>query len=283
MPITYGINTFTWTSPFSTKDLPLIDKAKAMGFDLVEIPIEGLDDLDYDRAAKVFKRAGISCGVCAVMGPSRDPAHEDESIQRGGVEYLKHCVDAAVTMGGKLIGGPIYAAVGRTWQATDEQRKRDLERCATNLREVGKYAWDHGVTLAMEPLNRFETSFINLAEQAVELVEMVDSPAIRIMLDTFHMNIEEKSLGKAIETAAPYLVHIHANENDRGTPGTGHVLWDEVAAALKEINYSGAMVIESFTTTVKEIARAAAIWRPPAPDQDTLARDGMAFLRELMA
>jgi D-psicose/D-tagatose/L-ribulose 3-epimerase len=283
MAIKFGINTFVWTSPFTTKDLPLLDKAKKMGFDLVEIPIEGLDDIDYDQAAEAFKRTGLACGTCAVMGPSRDPAHEDESIQRGGVEYLKHCIDATAKMGGKVVGGPIYAAVGRTWQATDEQRKRELERCARNLREAGKYAEDQGVVLAMEPLNRFETSFINLAEQAVELVEMIDSPAVKIMLDTFHMNIEEKKFSPAIEVAGPYLVHIHANENDRGIPGTGHVPWDEVAAALKKINYDGALVIESFTTLVKEIARAAAIWRPPAPNQDMLATEGMAFLRKLMA
>jgi D-psicose/D-tagatose/L-ribulose 3-epimerase len=283
MPITFGINTFTWTSPFKTKDLPLLDKAKEMGFDLVEIPIESPGDVDYERAAEAFKRTGLICSTCAIMGASRDPAHEDESIQRGGVEYLKHCIDGTATMGGNLIGGPIYAAVGRTWQATPEQRKRDLERCAKNLKQVAKYAEDKGVTLAVEPLNRFETSFINLVEQAVELVEMIDSPAVKIMIDTFHANIEEKNLGRAVEIAGPYLVHVHANENDRGTPGTGHVAWDEIAAALKKINYSGALVIESFGTEVKEIARAAAVWRPPAPSQDELAGEGMAFLRKLVA
>jgi D-psicose/D-tagatose/L-ribulose 3-epimerase len=281
--IEYGINTFTWISPFKTKHLALLDKAKAMGFDLVEIPIESETDIDYAKAAEAFKRTGLACSVCAVMGPSRDPAHADKAIQQGGIEYLKHLVDATVAMGGNRIGGPIYAAVGRTWQATPTQHKRELERCARNLKKVAKYAEDKGVVLAMEPLNRFETSFINLAEQAVELVQMVDSPAIRIMIDTFHANIEEKSVGRAIEIAGPYLVHIHANENDRGIPGSGHVAWNEVAAALKKVNYSGAMVIESFTTQVKEIARAAAIWRPPAPDQDMLATEGMAFLRKLMA
>jgi D-psicose/D-tagatose/L-ribulose 3-epimerase len=283
MAIKFGINTFTWTSPFTTEDLPLLDKAKEMGFDLVEIPIESPGDLDYDQAAEAFKHTGLACGICAVMGASRDPAHEDESIQRGGVEYLMHCIDATAKMGGKVVGGPIYAAVGRTWQSTPEQRKIELEWCAKNLREAGKYAEDRGVVLAMEPLNRFETSFINLAEQAVELVEMVDSPAVKIMLDTFHMNVEEKKLGGAIETAAPHLVHVHTNENDRGIPGTGHVPWGEVTAALKKIDYDGALVIESFTTLVKEIAKAAAIWRPPAPNQDMLAREGLAFLRKLMA
>ena len=280
--ITYGINTFTWTSPFRTKDLPLLEKAKAMGFDLVEIPIEDEKDIDYAKAAGAYKRAGLQCSLCAVMGASRDPAHQDESIQRGGVAYLKHCINAAVTMGATRVAGPLYSAVGRTWQATPEQRKRDLERCARNLKEVARYAEDKGITLAVEPLNRFETSFINLAEQAVELVRMVDSPRLGVMIDTFHANIEEKNVGKAIETAGPYLVHVHANENDRGTPGSGHVPWKEVAAALKKVNYNGALVIESFTTTVKEIARAAAIWRPLAPNQDLLATEGLAFLKKLM-
>jgi D-psicose/D-tagatose/L-ribulose 3-epimerase len=281
--IKYGINTFLWASPFTTKHLPLLDKAKGMGFDLAEIPIEGEQDTDYAKAAEAYKRTGLDCSVCAIMGATRDPVNEDEAIQRNGVSYLKHCVDAVVQMGGNRIGGPIYSAVGRTWQSTDEQRKRELERCAKNLKLVAKYAEDKGVVLGMEPLNRFETSFINIVEQAVELVKMVDSPAIQIMLDTFHMNVEEKSFGKAIELAGPYLVHVHANENDRGIPGSGHVPWNEVATALKKVNYSGAMVIESFSTTVKEIARAAAIWRPPSPDPDMLAVDGKAFLQKLMA
>ena len=279
----FGINTFLWASPFTTKDLPLLDKAKKMGFDLVEIPIEGMEDIDYAQAAEAYKRTGLVCTTCAVMGASRDPTHEDEGIQQGGVDYLKHCIDATVQMGGNVIGGPIYAAVGRTWQSTDEQRKRELERCARNLKQVGRYAEDKGVVLGMEPLNRFETSFINLTEQAVELVELVDSPAIKIMLDTFHMNVEEKHFDQAIELAAPHLVHIHFNENDRGIPGTGHVPWPEVVATLKKINYDGALVIESFSTTVKAIARAAAIWRPPAPSADMLATEGLAFARKVMA
>jgi D-psicose/D-tagatose/L-ribulose 3-epimerase len=279
----FGINTFLWASPFTTAHIPLIDKSAEMGFDLVEIPIEGTEDIDYNKAAEAIKRTGLSVAITAIMGATRDPAHDDEEIQKNGIAYLKHCVDAAVTMGGNRIGGPIYAAVGRTWQASDDQRKRELERCARNLKVVGKYAEDKGVVLGMEPLNRFETSFINIVDQAIELIEMVDSPAIQMMLDTFHMNVEEKHFGPAIEKAGPYLVHIHANENDRGIPGSGHVPWDEVAAALKKVKYDEALVIESFSTTVKEIARAAAIWRPPSPDPDMLARDGQAFLRKLMA
>jgi D-psicose/D-tagatose/L-ribulose 3-epimerase len=281
--IRYGINTFSWTSPFQTKDLHLLSKAKSMGFDIVEIPIEAETDLDYAKAAEVYKQLGLKCIVCAVMGARRDPAHEDEAIQKGGVAYLKHLIDAVAVMGGSLVAGPVYAAVGRQWQATPEQRKRDLERCAKNLKEVARQAEAKGVTIAIEPLNRFETSFINLTEQAVELMRMIGSPSVKLMIDTFHGNIEEKSLGKAIELAGQDLVHLHANENDRGTPGSGHVAWAEIAAALKKIKFSGSLSIESFTTEVKEIARAAAVWRPLAPTMDGLAKDGLAFLKKLMA
>jgi len=281
--IVYGINTFLWASPFTTQHLHLLDKAKSLGCDLVEIPIEGENDIDYRKAAEAFARTGLKCSICSVMGAGRDPSHEDEAIQKGGVSYLKHLIDAAVAMKASTVGGPHYAAVGRQWQATPDQRRRDLERCARNLKEVARYAEDKGVTLAMEPLNRFETSFVNLMEQAIELMRMVDSPRVRVMIDTFHSNIEEKSLGRAIELAGKDLVHVHANENDRGTPGSGHVAWNEVGPALKKIRYDGALVIESFSTEVKEIARAAAVWRPLAPTSDGLAKDGLAFLKKLMA
>ncbi len=281
--IKFGINTFLWTSPFRTKDLHLMEKAKALGFDVMEIPIEAEGDLDYAKAREAYERNGMKCSISGVMGPGRDPAHEDEAIQRGGISYLKHLVDAAVAMKATTIAGPHYSAVGRTWQAGPEQRKRELERCARNLREVARYAEDKGVTLAIEPLNRFETSFINLTSQALELLRMIDSPGMKLMMDTFHANIEEKSLGAAIESAGAQLIHLHANEGDRGTPGTGHLPWAEIATSLKRIGYDGTLVIESFSTEVKEIARAAAVWRPLFASPDELARDGLGFLKRIMA
>jgi D-psicose/D-tagatose/L-ribulose 3-epimerase len=280
--IRYGINTFIWASPFRTQHLGYVDTAKEMGFDVMEIPIEGENDLDYAKAAEAYARAGIQASICAVMGAGRDPSHEDEAIQKGGVAYLKHLVDAAVAVKSPTVAGPLYAAVGRQWQSTPDQRRRDMERCAKNLKEVARYAEDKGITLALEPLNRFETSFINLTGQAIELMRMIDSPRVKLMMDTFHANIEEKSLGKAIEAAGQDMVHLHMNENDRGTPGTGHVPWQEIAAALKKVKFDGMLVIESFSTEVKEIARAAAVWRPLAPTPDGLARDGLAFLKKLM-
>jgi D-psicose/D-tagatose/L-ribulose 3-epimerase len=281
--IQYGINTFLWASPFQTKDLHFLDKAKAMGFDLVEIPIESIGDVDFGEAAEAFARTGLAASACAVMGATRDPSHPDEKIQQNGIVYLEHCIDATAAFGGKLLAGPLYSAVGRQWQQSPEMRREDLARTAKNLRIAADYAEEKGVRLALEPLNRFETSFINLTEQALELVELIGSPAVGLMMDTFHANIEEKHLGKALEMAGDRLWHLHANENDRGIPGSGHVAWAEIAAALKKNHFAGALVIESFSTEVKEIARAAAVWRPPAPTTDILAVEGMAFLRKLMA
>jgi len=281
--VKYGINTFIWASPFQTKDLHLLEHARALGFDLVEIPIESIGDVDLGKAHEAYAATGLAGSVCAVMGANRDPSHPDKAIQQAGIDYLKHCIDAVAAFGGHVLGGPLYAAVGRQWQQTPEMRKEDLARTARNLRVAGDYAEKKGVKLALEPLNRFETSFINLIEQALELVDLTGSPAVGLMIDTFHANIEEKNLGKAIEMAGDKLWHVHANENDRGTPGSGHVAWDEVGAALKKINYDGAMVIESFSTEVKEIARAAAVWRPLAATPDGLGVDGIAFLKKLMA
>ncbi len=280
--VKFGINTFLWVSPFTTRDLALIEKGRSLGYDVVEIPIEHEDDIDYAKTADAYARAGVDCSLCAIMGATRDPSHEDPDIQRNGVAYLKHCVEAAARLNAINLVGPLYAAVGRQWQATPDQRRRDLDRCAKNLKEVARVAEDRGVTLAIEPLNRFETSFINLTDQAIELMHMIDSPRVKVMMDTFHANIEEKSLGRAIEAAGKDFVHVHANENDRGTPGTGHLPWQDLAAALKKINYGGPLVIESFSTEVKEIARAAAVWRPLAPSTDGLAREGLAFLKKLM-
>jgi D-psicose/D-tagatose/L-ribulose 3-epimerase len=196
---------------------------------------------------------------------------------------VKGAIQAVNDLGGNNLVGPLYSAVGRTWQSTPEERARDTDLLVENLSELAQYAADYDVILCVEPLNRFETSFINLASQVVELVDRVDRPACQAMLDTFHMNIEEQSLGDAIRTVGPRLRHFHSCENDRGAPGTGHVGWSEVAAALHDIDYDGPVVIESFSAQIESIARAAAIWRPLAPSQDALAQDGLAFLRQLLA
>jgi D-psicose/D-tagatose/L-ribulose 3-epimerase len=279
----FGINAWLWVSPFTTNEIHLIKKAADLGFDWFEFGIEGTDQIDYAKVGEALKVHNLGVSVCAAMGPDRDLTIDDDATNRSGIEYLKHCIDAAVTCGSNRVVGPHYASVGRVWQADDEQRKVELDRCSKNLREAGKYAEDKGVLLCVESLNRFETSFINTTDQLLELIEMVDCPAVQVMADFFHMNIEEKDPAAAVEKMGSRLHHIHANDNDRGTPGTGHVDFEAHAKALKKIGYEEALVIESFSTKVKAIARAAAVWRPLAPSQDGLATEGLAYLKKVFA
>lgn len=280
----FGVNAWVWVSPLTTDGIAeLAPKVRAMGFDWFEVPLEGTSDIDYGRAAKILSDNGLQVSVCAAMGPDRDLIHPDQAIRDNGMAYLRHCVDAVRAMGGTNVVGPLYSSVGRVWQMTDDERRRDTDLLVQQLGKLAAYAGDRGAVLGVEPLNRFETSFINLASQAIDVVDRVNHPACKVMLDTFHMGIEEKSLGQAIRAAGSRLAHLHSCENDRGAPGTGHIPWNDVAAALKDIHYNGPVVIESFTSKVKSIARAAAIWRPLAPSQDALAQDGLKFLKQLLA
>ena len=278
-----GVNGWVWTSPVNTEEFSrLAPRVKQMGFDLFEFGIESTTDLDYTQAARVARDNGLAVSVCAAMGPDRDLIHSDASIRKNGMEYVRHCIDAAKTLGARNVVGPLYSAVGRTWQSTEDERKRDTDLLVRQLGELSRHAGDSGVTLCVEPLNRFETSFMNLASQAIDVVDRVGHPACGILLDTFHMNIEERSIGDALRAAGSRVKHVHGCENDRGAPGSGHVPWNEVRDALKDIKYDGPVVIESFTSKVKTIARAAAIWRSFSPTQDALAEDGLKFLRKLL-
>ena len=279
----FGVNTWVWTSPLTTEELEkLAPHVAALGFDWIEAPLENIGDLDHKRGAEIIRVHGLGVSACAAMGPDRDLIHPDAAVRENGMVYLRQAIDAAQTLGATQLVGPLYSAVGRTWQQTPDERARDVDLLVKNLSELAKHAGEHGVVLCIEPLNRFETSFINLASQAIEVVDRVAHPACQIMLDTFHMNIEEKSAGAAIRAVGKRLRHVHACENDRGAPGSGHVTWNEVAQALKDIGYDGPVVIESFTGKVKSIARAAAVWRSFAPTQDDLAKDGLAFLKKLL-
>lgn len=280
----FGVNSWVWVSPITTENLEaLIPKVANLGFDWIELPLEDPDGFDHNRAKELIKAHNLGVSSCAVISPDRDLIHPDTAVRENGKMYMRRCIEVAHSLGATNLVGPIYSAVGRTWQATAEERERDTAVLVETLKELADYASEHDVVLGLEPLNRFETSFINLAEQAIEIIDRVDHPACKIMLDTFHMNIEEKSIGDAIRATGDRLCHLHACENDRGAPGSGNVNWAQIGRALKDIDYNGPIVIESFTADVKTIAKAAAIWRPLAPSQDSLAADGQAFLRNLLA
>ncbi len=275
-----GVNAWVWTSPPTDAVVAEIaPRVKRMGFDLLELAVENPGDWDPARTAETLAEHGLGASVCAAMGPGRDLT--DRATVGATQEYVRYCVDAAAALGGSVVAGPLYTPTGTTWPMEVAERAATVDRLVEGLRPLADYAGEQGVRLAVEPLNRFETSLLNTAEQAMEVVERVDSPALGVLLDTFHMNIEEKEQAAAIRRVGGRLVHFHACGSDRGTPGEDHIAWPGIADALGEIGYQGALVIESFTPRNRTIARAAAIWRPLAPSQDALAEDGLSFLRGL--
>ena len=277
-----GVNTWVWTSPFGTKEFHLIPKVKQMGFDVLEVALDDASIIDAKLLRKMTEDNGLSVTVCGAFGPTRDISSDDPAIRKNGVAYIKDSIRFAEEVGSHLFSGPVYSAVGKTRMIPDAQRKQGWTWCVENMRELGKAASDAGVIVGVEPLNRFETDMINLVEQAISLVRDVDHPAYKIHIDTFHANIEEKSIPEAIRMAGSLLGHFHACENDRGIPGTGHQDWNGIRDALREVKYDGAVVIESFTPGAVEIAKAASIWRPLARSQDALASEGARFLRQLL-
>lgn len=277
-----GVNTFVWTSPFTTGDFGLMAKIKSMGFDIIEIAVEDASLIDVPLLRKTAQDEGLSVTICGAFGTTRDISSDDPAIRRNGAAYIADCLRLTEAVGSSLFAGPVYSAVGKTRMVSPDQKARERAWCVENLQALGKIATDAGVTIAIEPLNRFETDMINLVEQAIALIHEVGEPAYKVHIDTFHANIEEKSIPDAIRLAGDLLGHFHACENDRGTPGTGHIDWIGVRDALREIGYAGPVVIESFTPGIVEIAKAAAIWRPLAASQDELAREGARFLRELL-
>lgn len=284
----FGVNTFNFVSPFRTAaDLPLLDQVKAMGFDLIEIAFE--DPATIDTTALAGHAAGLGLGVlaCGVFGPGRNLVSADAAERRAAADYIRRLIQAAATLAPTLgsltpvVGGPMYGAVGKTPAADRDARQRERDLAAAELRPLAAYAGDHGVRLAMEPLNRFETDLVNIVDQGLAMIAAVDSPHIGLHLDTFHMHLEERDSGEAIRRAGSRLFHFHACENDRGVPGRGQVRWPGVAAALGDIGYDGPVVIESFTPEVTSIARAVCIWRDVAPNQEAIAVEGLAFLKRL--
>jgi len=277
-----GINTFLYTSPFTTESTRLFKTFAKWGFDTVEIAIEDPQHIDPVKVKAAADRAGLVIGsLCAAMGPGRD-FRGTVSEQRTSMRYCRALIDQAVLMGRPKIIGPVYSVVGKADAVAPQQQKKEWASVVRNLKVLARYAEQKQITICIEPLNRFETDFLNTCEQGLKLVKAIGSPAVKLHLDTFHMNIEEKDLGAAIRRAGKQLGHLHACGSDRGTPGGDHTDWPGIVRALKAIRYRGDVVIESFTTDVKVIARAAAIWRKIEPRRNDIAVNGLAFLRRTL-
>jgi D-psicose/D-tagatose/L-ribulose 3-epimerase len=278
----YGINTFLFTSPFTNESTKLFPQFKRWGFDSVEIPIEDPSHIKPDHVKSELDRRGLVCGsVCACLGPERDLRGTHEQ-QKNCLNYLKRVLDQMIDLDCPALVGPVYSSVGRADAVPAAEYRRQWKTVVGHLKALADFAQQRGRVICLEPLNRFETDFINTCDQALKMIEDVGSPALKLHLDTFHMNIEEKDQAAAIRKAGRTLGHFHACGSDRGTPGSDHIDWESIAKALKQVGYRGDVVIESFTTDVKVIARAAAIWRRIEPTQNEIAVKGVIFLRKTL-
>lgn len=275
-----GINTFLFTFPFTNQSVEMFPQFKNWGFDSVEIAIDDPDAIDPKLIRAALDKSGLVCGsICGVFGPGRDLRGTIEE-QQASLNYVSKVIEMMPTLGCKTFAGPLYSTVGRAQAVPPEEYLEQWKVVRGHLSNLAKQAEKQGVVLALEPLNRFETDFINTVDQALEMINAVGNKALKIHLDTFHMNIEEKNQAAAILRAGVHLGHFHACGSDRGTPGGDAIDWTGIKSSLKKIGYQGDLVIESFTQDVKAIARAAAIWRFIEPSNTDIAVKGLAFLRK---
>jgi len=280
MTMHFGINTFLFTSPFTDRSTRLFAQFRRWGFDSVEIAVEQPQHIDPKYIKAQLDRHGLAAGtLCACFPPSRDLRGTTQQ-QRECKTYVRRLIEMMPVLGSRTLIGPLYSATGRASMVEPQQRRAQWRTVVKNLKEICAAAEDHGRQIAMEPLNRFETDFLNTVDQGLEMIADVGSPALKLLLDTFHMNIEEKDIPAAIRKAGKHIAHLHACGSDRGTPGGDHTDWPGIRAALRNIRYDGDVVIESFTPDVKVIARAAAIWRRIEPNREEIAVNGLRFLKK---
>jgi D-psicose/D-tagatose/L-ribulose 3-epimerase len=279
-----GVISMSYARPFTAAHYPLFARMRAAGMDFVELLVPEPGELDPAEAARAAADAGLGVVLAARVNLQRDLASPDPAYRAAGVAYLEYCAEVASGMGARIVGGPLYGAplvfAGRPPAPIAEaERQQRVAWVAEGLRAAAPRAASLGLTLAIEPLNRFETDFCNTAGQAVELAAMAGSPAVGVMLDTFHMNMEEDDLPRAVRQTGAALVHFQANENHRGFLGTGHTDWPPICRALADLRYAGPITLEPFRRTDHRLSVPLAQWKPPAHDEDADLAHSAAFLR----
>lgn len=270
-----GIHAYAWCSQWTNDTLHLIDKVKELGLDFIEIPLMCLETLDVDAVKARLKSVGLDAVTSTVLLGDTDITSEDPTIRKKGVDYLNACVKATHAIGATSFSGVIYSQHVKSLPGRPEEKLWDYS--ADCLRTVALGALDLGVQIGLEPVNRYETCLVNTCQQALELKAKIGAENVKVHLDTYHMNIEEKSFYAATKLAGKDLIHYHLCENDRGIPGTGLVDWDGIFKALAEIDYKGNAALESFVDCTDNMNTW--VWRQLAPNGDTLLQEGVAFIR----
>jgi D-psicose/D-tagatose/L-ribulose 3-epimerase len=270
-----GIHAYAWCSKWTNDTLDLIDRVKRLGMDFIEIPLMSLETFDAEAVRARLEKANLGSVTSTVLLNDTDITSDDPATRARGVDYLLRCVDATAAIGATSFSGVIYSQ--HVKPATARPTPDAWRFSADALRQVADRAAEHGVLIALEPVNRYETYLVNTCEQALKLREMVGRENVKVHLDTYHMNIEEKDFYAATLQAGEHLIHYHLCENDRGIPGTGQVDWDGIFRALAEIGYQGNAALESFVDVTDNMNTW--VWRQLAPDGDTLLRQGADFIR----
>jgi D-psicose/D-tagatose/L-ribulose 3-epimerase len=277
--IKIGIHQHVFTSKINEQNLNILDFVKEIGFDSMDI---NLRNTDFDFA-KVIRKKAEKLNFKLTGGGSLPKGKEiistDKEKRTEAIEYMKEIVRKASELGIDLYHGLIYATAGIF--TGKGPTKDEFNYSVEGLKEVACYAKQYGVSLGLEPANRYENYLINTVEDSLKLADAINEPNVGLLLDTYHMNIEEKDMLKSIVSAKGRIFHFHVNENDRGIPGTGHIPWDDVFKALKEINYNKTVTIESFVDSSIDMASVVAVWRSLAPSAEILARDGYKFIKKM--
>jgi D-psicose/D-tagatose/L-ribulose 3-epimerase len=276
-----GVNTYIWGATFGPADFHLLPRIAAAGFDGIEVPI--LDPQAFEAVAvgRELDRIGLARTAVANVPGGSSLASSDADARQRAQDHVAGCIKAARDLGSTILSGPMYTPVGFL---TGQRRTAEEWKWAVDSwQRLATVADAAGIDIALEPLNRFETYFLNTAADAARLCAEIGSPRIGILLDTFHANIEEKSIGAALRQAGPHLKHLHVCENDRGIPGSGHVAWPEFFSTVAALGYDRWMTIESFGFSLGELSTAAAVWRDLAPTPEHIAFEGITFLRANVA
>lgn len=274
-----GIHAYAWCSEWSNKTLHILDTAKEENLDFLEIPLMKLEDFDPKEVLKRKQLVGIDIVTSnVILSDEHDITSDNPSYRKKGIEYLKRCVDATAAVESDCFSGVIYS---QYCKATKLPTQSDWDWSAEALREVGEYAQQYGITLGVEPVTRYESNLLNTCEQAIRLLDMVGLDNVQVHPDTYHMNVEEKSFYEATKLLKGRMCHYHFCENDRGIPGTGHVDWDGVFQALKENGYHGRVGMEGFSDITDNMSTW--VWRKLAPSGDVFLREGVKFLRSMIA
>lgn len=277
-----GIEIFYWIERWADDQISFFQKASDCGFDSVEISfVSGPETIDIPRMRAELDRLNLDVFCSTGLSPQTDITSEDKTVREAGIAYLRTCLDTAKEIGSPILGGVTYAPWLYFPAATDLRPYR--ERSANALREVAQIAEDLGMVLTLEVLNRFETFMFNTVAEGLEFLQLIDSPAVKLQLDTYHMNMEEDNLAEAIRLAGSSLGHFHCAASNRKLPGQGHIVWPEIKQALDSINYQGQMVIETFPNPAAETGQTVNTWRPLVSDPDNEVKASLAFLRETVA